>query len=91
MPLPSSGCVGRAHFCVPCLDPRDFISAKDLQVALKRLHEQNQKQRWSEGRLADKCAFPHPYLIEKEGHRFWGVSSNLGSCSNLGETGVVIL
>lgn len=58
-------------FCVLCVDPGDFISAKD---------EQNQRQRWSKGKMTDKCGFPHPDLMGEEGHRFWSVSSNLGSC-----------
>lgn len=31
LPFPSSACIGRAHFCVLCADPGDFISTKDEQ------------------------------------------------------------
>lgn len=64
--------ISSAPFFVLCADPGAFISAKD---------EQSHRQTWSKGETADKCDFPHPDLTEEEGHRFWGVSSNLGSYS----------
>lgn len=51
-----------------------------LEFSPLQRNEQNYWQRWSKGKMAEKCGFLHPDLMEEEGPRLWNVSSDLGSC-----------